>query len=278
VRRGLLVALGLSALLATAGQRALAAERWRIAVSETNGPPFVLYASGGRFDGGLAADLMTGLGEALGLEGVFLNVPRGRVEPGVRDGDLDAACFLAPDWVVDSSRLRWSPELFRIQQVIVSRAGGEHIASAEQLHGKRVGTLLNYRYPELQPLFAEGRIERVDAPNTAANIAKLRAGRIDAFLDVDLSILYAIESGKLPENIQVDLLWAPDNPVHCAFSPAFAEAHPAFHQALQQMVDDGRIDAWIRRYTGGRRAGMLVVRKPQMASAASAAGPRPAGP
>jgi polar amino acid transport system substrate-binding protein len=225
----------------------------RIAVNQANGRPFVLYDAGGRFGGGLARDILDPMARRLGLRPVYLDLPRARVVPWLRDGEIDGACFLAPAWVAQPQALRWSPVLFRIRQVIVGPPGAPTVASPQALFGKRLGTLLNYTYPELQPYFADGRIRRADAPTFEANIAKLARGRIDAFLNDDIAALYAVHSGRLPADARIDPLWAPENPVYCAFSQAFAARAPQWHALLQAEVDDGRVAGWIATYTGGRR-------------------------
>jgi polar amino acid transport system substrate-binding protein len=244
----------LAVLLATPAAAVLAADgELRVAASDANGRPFVLYDADGRFRGGLAADLMDHLAAELGLRARYLNLPRARVEPGLKQGEVDIGCFLAPEWVDDAAALRWTPVLFHVRQVIVSRAGSPPVSAAADLYGKRVGTLLNYVYPELEPYFSEGRIQRADAPSAAANIAKLKAGRIDAFMDVDLAILHAVETGELPLDVTIDLLWAADNPVFCAASPAFDRRQPGWRAVLERALLYGRMTGWMQRYTGGRR-------------------------
>lgn len=236
-----------------ANASAVLAEPLRVSVNETNGPPFVLYDRNAHFTGGLARDIIDHLASRLGRRPVYLNLPRARVGPWLRAGKIDAACFLAPDWVADASKLRWSPPLFNIKQVIVSPRNAEPVTSPRALFGKRLGTLLNYTYPELAPYFADHRILRTDAPSQASNIAKLERGRIDAFLYDDLASLFAVNNGSLPADVRIDPLWAPENPVYCAISPEFDAKVPEVRRILKKAVDDGRVERWIAAYTGGRR-------------------------
>lgn len=226
----------------------------RVAVNEANGRPFALYDPRGRFEGGLARDIIDPLAASLGLRPEYLNLPRARVVPWLRAGRIDGACFLAPDWVPDAQALRWSPVLFHIRQVIVSPADADAASSPRALFGRRLGTLLNYTYPELQPYFADRRILRSDAPSFASNIAKLERGRIDAFLNDDIASLYAARSGQLRQRVRIDPLWAPANPVYCAFSPTFDARTPRWRSVLQAQVDAGQVEAAIATYTGGQRA------------------------
>jgi polar amino acid transport system substrate-binding protein len=252
--RCLATAALLAALLVAGSTGAAVRGELRIAVNEANGRPFALYDDRGRFAGGLARDVLDPMARALGLRPVYLNLPRARVVPWLRAGAIDGACFLAPEWVAEADTLRWSPVLFRIRQVIVSPPGARPVTAPQALFGKRLGTLLNYTYPELQPYFADGRIRRADGRTFEANIAKLGRGRIDAFLNDDIAALYAAHAGQLPPRTRIDPLWAPENPVYCAFSPAFAARAPRWHALLQAEVDDGRVARWIAAYTGGRRA------------------------
>jgi polar amino acid transport system substrate-binding protein len=244
-------------LLGSFGAHALApaSEELRVSVNEANGRPYVLYDAQARFQGGLARDIIDYLASRLGRKPVYLNLPRARVEPWLKASKIDAACFLAPDWVQDASKLSWSPVLFHIRQVIVSPPKSAPIRNARDLYGRRVGTLLNYTYPELESYFADRRILREDASSFASNIAKLERGRIDAFLYDDLSAMYAAKHGGLPADVRLDPLWAPENPVYCAFSPAFAAHSPGAQRILQAAVDEGRIENWIEAYVGARKLG-----------------------
>ena len=225
----------------------------RVAVNQANGRPFALHDARGQLVGGLARDVIDPLAQALGLRAEYLDLPRARVEAWLHDGRIDGACFLAPAWVADAAALRWSPVLFRIRQVIVSPAASPPVMAPQALFGRRLGALLNYTYPELQPWFASGRIHRSDAPSFASNIAKLQRGRIDAFLNDDIAALYAERTGALRQPVRIDPLWAPDNPVYCAFSPAFAAREPRWHAVLQARVDAGDVEAAIAAYTGRPR-------------------------
>jgi polar amino acid transport system substrate-binding protein len=246
--------VGLAGLAAAAGARADPPGTLRVAVNEANGRPFALYGRDGEFEGGLARDVIDPLAAGLGLRAQYLNLPRARVETWLHDGRLDAACFLAPDWVAEPQRFRWSPVLFRIRQVVVSPPGAAAVAAPQALFGRRLGTQLHYTYPELQPYFADGRIRRADAPTIDANIAKLARGRIDAFLYDDIAAPYAVRDGRLPPAARIDPLWAPDNPVYCAFNRTFAQKHPRWQGLLVAAVASGRVEAAIARYTGIRRA------------------------
>lgn len=242
---GALVALPLAALASPPA--------WRVAVSHANGEPFVLYDQNGRFRGGVAKDIIDDLARTLAASPEYLNLPRARVVPELLRGGIDAACFIAPAWVERPGRLHWSPPLFRIRQVVVSPPGASPVRQPEDLFGKRLGVMLNYTYPELQPFFLDGRIQRADAPSVTSNLAKLRRGRIDAVLEIDLTILYLQAHGQLQQNLHVDALWGESNPVHCAFSPTFVERHRSWRRQLEALVESGQVEAWLDRYTRGRR-------------------------
>lgn len=230
------------------------AEAMRVAAGSANSPPFVLYSAEGQLTGGIARDLMDALAARLGIAVSYLDLPRARVEPWLRDGEVDAACFLAPAWVQQPEALRWSPVLFEIQQVVVQPAAAKPARLPDDLFGLRIGTQLNYVYPELQPWFANARMQRHDAASLDANLGKLLVGRIDALIDVDTAVFYRQETSAQPLPIRVGPLWAPPSPVHCAFNAEFVAAHPTLLDTLQAMLGEGRVSGWVDHYTGGRRA------------------------
>lgn len=224
----------------------------RVSVSRANGEPFVIYDDG-VVRGGIARDIIDRLAGELGLQADYFDLPRARVVPALLHGGIDAACFLAPAWVAQPERLHWSPVLFEVRQVIVSPASEPPVRRPEDLFGKRLGTLRNYNYPELQPYFETQRVHRADAPSEAANLAKLERRRIEAMLDVDLAILHLEASGRLRQPLRIDPLWGKANPVHCAFSAGFVREYPEWSDRLSRLVDSGQIAQWIGRYTGGHR-------------------------
>jgi len=248
-------ALLLAGLLATGSPAGVA--EIRIAASEANASPFVLFDPAGRLHGGIARDIMAALAVELRRAPRFINAPRARVEPWLREGELDAACFLAPAWVEDATSLAWSPVLFHIQQVVVQPADSDRTASEQGFAGLRIATLLNFVYPELQEAFASGRMKRSDGASLDSNLQRLARGRVDAVVDVDIAVLYRQAQRTVPLQVRIDPLWAPASPVYCAFSPQFARANPQFLLLLEAMVHDGRIEAWIGRYTGGQRIGQF---------------------
>jgi polar amino acid transport system substrate-binding protein len=248
-----LLVVGLAAVDAARAATPAPRATLRVAVNEANGRPYALYDPDGTFAGGLARDVIDPLAEGLGLRAAYLNLPRARVETWLHEGRIDAACFLAPDWVTEPQWFRWSPVLFRIRQVIVSPPGAAPVTGPKALFGRRLGTQLNYSYPELQPYFANDRIHRADAPSIDANMAKLARGRIDAFLYDDIAAPYAVRDGRLPAAARIDPLWAPDNPVYCAFNRVFAQRHPRWQGLLADAVANGRVESAIARYTGTQR-------------------------
>lgn len=248
-------ALALAMLPAFACAAPPQAGEMRVSVSASNGEPFVLYRPEQGFAGGLARDIVDHLASELRMQPVYLDLPRSRVESWLRRGEVDAACFLAPAWVAQPDALRWSPMLFHIRQVIVRLPDTAPVTAPDGLFGHRLGTLNGYRYPELETYFKDGRIQRADAPSVASNFGKLLRGRVDAYVDVDISALYHVQQSPVQVDVRLDPLWAPPNPVHCAFNAAFYARHADIDAILQRAVDEGRVERWISVYTGGRQIG-----------------------
>lgn len=241
-----------------------AAEPMRMIVADSNGQPFAIHDAGGSLIGGIARNLLDAYAAAMGLQAVYRQLPRGRMLEALLEGEAEGACFLNPAWAGEADWLVWSPPLFQSQQVLVAPTRRRALTGAADLQGLRVGTILNYVYPNLDPLFTQGFAQRMDAPSLRANLVKLGQGRIDVLIDVEIAVRHLLHQQGQTASFRIDPLWVAPDDVYCAFSRQFAEHHPGWQAPLQAMIEDGRLASWVAAYTGG-------------AAAAPSSGPAPAG-
>lgn len=125
--------------------------------------------------GGLLKDFGDALARELGLAPRYLNLPRKRVEAALRDGRADLLCDLRPEWV-DGKDWAWTETVFSNYMIIVSRADTRPLARLSDLAGERVGTVLGYRYPEVERRLG-GKFQRDDGATDDVNTNKLLNGR-----------------------------------------------------------------------------------------------------
>jgi ABC-type amino acid transport substrate-binding protein len=135
-----------------------------------------------RFEQGeLTGGMLKGVGDALAGElrmtPRYLVVPRKRVTDPLFNGGAHILCDLHPEWVPDK-RLAWSQAIFTNQQIIATRKTLPPPARATALAGKPVGTILGYKYPELEAALGKDFV-RDEAGSDDINLNKLLRGRFD---------------------------------------------------------------------------------------------------
>lgn len=121
--------------------------------------------------GGLLKDFGDALARELGMTPRYLNLPRKRVEGALQAGQADLLCDLRPEWL-DGKDWAWTGTVFSNNMIVASRADTAPVARIEALVGLRVGTILGYRYPELESRLGK-QFLRDDAASDDLNTNKL---------------------------------------------------------------------------------------------------------
>lgn len=220
----------------------------RAIVSDTNTPPYAIFNQYQQLVGGLSKDILDELASLMQREVSYLDLPRARVEQWLHSGEADIACFLNPDWVEQPDKLLWSPPLFVTRQLFLRLVGNPSINTLVDLAGKRVGTTRGFTYPELEQVFSLGDVVRDDSHSLQSNIKRLKQGRLDVVMSVDLSFYYYQQTLQ-DADIVADPIWTEPPGVFCALSSQDIKRAMAFHQGLQQLVDSGFIQQRLNFYT-----------------------------
>ncbi len=128
---------------------------------------------------GLLKDLGEALAAELKLKTTWILLPKNRVAPSLLSGDIDIICHIHEIWLpATHNDVQWTSELFPSVNVIVS-TDKKPIQKMKDLHGARVGTIVNFVYHDLEPEFKSGEITREDGTNNQSNIQKLIHGRLN---------------------------------------------------------------------------------------------------
>lgn len=236
----------LTLLLLTSSAAPLAQERpIRFSINDSWAMPMARIKNG-RAEEGILIDLQLRLAAKVGRTAALLVMPRLRVQLAMENSEVDVRCYISPEWI-DTREYRyiWSVP-FMVQRNLLLGTETQPL-EVEQLRGERVGTVLGFTYPRLEPLFASGQLERDDARTQEQVLLKLQAGRnryaISDQLSLDWFNRQQPPAGKLRA---VNELAA--NPVGCIIRDAPDVPTKALLRAMQQMEQDGEFDAILDRY------------------------------
>lgn len=241
------VRAGLFAIAMLLSAATPAVEPLRISWGSHNAPPYALVADG-KLVGGVIHDIGNALGKRLQVPAVFVNVPRARYEEQLLSGAIDLVCITHPDWVRQPAALAWSPPLFSESDIIVQPAGTLPWASPEQLAGKRLGTILGFRYPALEAMFTAEKIRRDDASSLDSNLQRLQLGRVDAVVDANIPVYYWLIRNNQLGTLPVAGFTVSRHDVHCAISRQASVGHQRVVSVFTQLVADGTLNAIVSRY------------------------------
>ncbi|MDQ0741700.1 ABC transporter substrate-binding protein [Pseudomonas sp. W4I3] len=147
----------------------------RFSISDSWAMPMV-HLEEGRPTQGILYDVMVSLATQVGRPAQFQLLARARLANAMAHGEIDVRCYVAQAWLGDvPDDYTWSVPLM-VQRTVLISANPLPVQVAG-LVPQAVGTVLNYRYPLLDPLFADGRLSRDDARSEEQVLQKLVAGR-----------------------------------------------------------------------------------------------------
>ncbi len=149
----------------------------RFSVSDSWAMPMV-HLDNGQPTQGILYDLMSSLATQVGHPAEFHVLARARIAGAMEHGDIDVRCYVAQSWVDNmSGDYTWSIPLWVQRNLLVATHIPAQAVRVDTLAPQSIGTVLNYRYTTLDPLFAQGQLTRDDARSEEQVLQKLVAGR-----------------------------------------------------------------------------------------------------
>ena len=236
--------LSASLLLCTAAAAAQADGEVVFATVDTNAMPLAAY-EGEQLQNGILKDVGVAIARRLGRTARFLTLPRNRLASALADGRVDGNCYLLPAWL-EPGPLRWSRPLIPNRDLVVGRPEAPALASAADLADEPVGTVLGYRYPELEGKLGN-RFRRDDAPDMHSNLRKLAAGRVRYAIVDQLTLQYEIRT-TLQDFKPGPSLTVASFVASCAFSPKGKVPAEDLQRSADALLQDGTMDAILAQY------------------------------
>lgn len=193
---------------------------------------------------GLQRDLGQALGQQLGRDVSFLVLPRKRIATALQAGEGDIVCGMLPQWF--AGPFDWSLPLLPDGELILSLASAAPPKAIGDLHGRPLGTVSGFVYPELEQTLGQGFV-REDAPNAAANLRKLNLGRMQYAVVNQLYADYQRRQGTIKTALNPDLLLA-HYVMPCALSRRSEIKLDTLNRAITQLEKSGALHRMIGAY------------------------------
>ncbi|MDG1582740.1 ABC transporter substrate-binding protein [Pseudomonas sp. GOM6] len=226
--------------------QSFAAERpLRFSVNESWGMPMMRYEQG-RAAGGILFDLHQRLAEKIGRQAQQLVLPRQRVQQVLLRGEIDVRCYVNPDWVKESHhQYIWSLPFMVQRDLLVSRHDETALPGSHS--GERIGTVLGFIYPTLEPQIASGLIQRDDARTQELALEKLIAGRYRFAVSNQLTLDWFNRNQPPAKRLRPIGELAADL-ISCLVRDEPDVPTQRLLRAMVQMKQDGEFDAILARY------------------------------
>jgi len=140
------------------------------------------------------------LARQLGRPIKYVQLPRTRIMAALENGKGDVLCSYLPEWTPGD--VDWTRAFIPVVEVLLTIPHVKPPVSIEELRGKRLGTVLGFRYPTLEKALGADFI-RDDAPTSSLSIKKWTGGRFDYLLTTRNVITQHANDNILPHGYHV---------------------------------------------------------------------------
>jgi polar amino acid transport system substrate-binding protein len=213
-------------------------------------PPYLVKEINGKIHG-IMIDVMKEIASRHGFSVKIAPLPEKRAIRGITGGDIDAYSK-AKEWVDNPNAYLWTdPVLDSTDVLIFPEDRPVRFEKPDDLKGKQIGAILGYRYPLLEPYFADGRIKRDDVKKDSLMLAKLLKGRDDAAIINKLVAFWVIRQNPEFRGKFAFSEKAVGKAGVCFMFTTKQNWGPfieTFNKELTAMKTDGRLDAIVRKY------------------------------
>lgn len=212
--------------------------------SSANAPPLVFFERE-ILVGGISKELGEAIAGQLGRQARFMVLPRKRIERYLEAGNVDAHCYSRPEWLPIPGLL-WSRPVFPDSDLLISARSAPPARSVKDLHGETVGTVLGFRYRQLDE-YPEVSIQRDDAPSMEHNLRKMAIGRFVYAFTNRLTLDYYLQIGDPRLSIHPPLVLFRYQ-TQCALSPKSRVSLSDFNLAIETLQKNGQIEKILGNY------------------------------
>lgn len=187
-------------------------------------------------------ELGAALARQLGREVRYVQLPRTRVMGALESGEGDIQCSTLPEWL--PGEVDWTRAFIPVSEVVASSPRVKPPSSLAELRGQRFGTVLGFRYPEVDRVLGQDYI-RDDAPSTALSIRKWKAGRFDYLITPRTMIEREMALGTLPRGTHIMSIY--EVKTMCAVSRKSKISVAEFNSAIEAMEKSGELARMLKQ-------------------------------
>jgi ABC-type amino acid transport substrate-binding protein len=214
-------------------------------VSIGSAMPMTEFRSGA-LTGGLLKDFGDALAHQLQATPRYISFPRKRVESALVARQVDLICDLRPEWL-DHKDWHWTDTVFTNNMTVASRKDTPPVSQLDALANIRVGTLLGYRYQEMEYILGKAFL-RDEALTDDINLGKLLTRRFDYMLTNSLYFDYQRKAHPEREQLNDVSFKIASFDTYCALAPQGKWPAAKVNRAIQAMKSRGDIQAMHSRY------------------------------
>ncbi len=205
-------------------------------------PPAIIRGTDTSSHSGYLIDIYRELSAQLGMQLELKSIARADIASALLKSEADVYCRANPAWYPEPL-LRWSPALFSYADLLL---GYQPLPNLQELaqHKAIVATTRGYKYPELEPLFRAGRLQRQDYLSPVEAAAAFQAGKTDLVVMSEVEAQYLLPVSRLQ---QLELA---HYQLHCVYSPRLK---PLQRQLLDNYItvraSHGEFRALLEKYS-----------------------------
>lgn len=200
--------------------------------------------TGWELSGGIHYDVGHALARAMGRNAKFMTLPRQRMVSALEKGTADVICGYMPQWL--SGKFDWSQPLLPTLEVLLTSVAVERPRKLSDVSGQVIGTVLGYKYPELERVLGDGFL-RDDGPTTEASLRKLAVGRMRHAVTSEYIYHYRMKQRDMPLAVYEPLV-VKRYLTQCAVSPKGSVTVADVNAGIAQMVRNGAVTEIVAKY------------------------------
>lgn len=138
----------------------------------------------------------------------------------------------------DKGVLSSDPIFWDADTLVSSQKNAIKYHQATDLEGLNIGVRAGHYYSDLNPLFKAGFVHRVDAKSSFQNYERLKAGKVDGFLDSRSTIIYMQKQKTLTSEFYVSITPQDAFSRNVLASEHYEQLLPLINQTIAAMKED----------------------------------------